>query len=164
MTDWSEDDETECPVARAQSIVGDRWTVLIIRELFMGNHRFEELQAQTEATPQMLASRLKKLEAAGLVERRAYSTRPLRHEYVLTAMGEDFYPVVLALRAWGETWCKPKGQVAVRYTHIPCGQDPGLGTVCQHCGKELRRTDLKSALSPTYAQERETRRAAFKTK
>src|SRR5688500_17730431 len=105
-SDPAEPDRTLCPVARAQAIVGDRCTVIILRELFMGNLRFEQIQAQADVTPQMLTARLKKLEADGLVERRAYSTRPLRHEYVLTPMGLAFHPVLLALRAWGETWFK----------------------------------------------------------
>jgi DNA-binding HxlR family transcriptional regulator len=160
MSAWSEVDDTECPIARAQSLVGERWTVLVIRELFMGNTRFDEIQTQTGATPQMLAARLKKLEQAGLIERRAYTTRPVRHEYLLTEMGLDFYPVILALRAWGEKWCKPRNRgVAVRYTHIPCGKDPGLGTVCRSCGLELKRGDLTSKLAPAYASEREKRTA-----
>src|SRR5215475_11971811 len=81
---------TLCPVARAEDLVGDRWTVLILRELFGKNHRFEEIQAQAAATPQMVAARLKRLEADGLVERRIYSEHPLRHEYHLTKKGEAF--------------------------------------------------------------------------
>jgi DNA-binding HxlR family transcriptional regulator len=158
MTKLEHTDTTLCPVARSQDIVGDRWSVLVLRELFMGNGRFDELQAQTGATPQMLASRLKKLEASGLVERRPYSERPLRHEYLLTAMGADFYPVILALRAWGETWCKSEDEgVAVQYTHIPCGQNPGLGTVCRHCGIELKRNELIAQPSVRYEEERKLR-------
>lgn len=99
----------------------------------MGMNRFDDIQAQTGATPQMLAARLKKLEEAGLIERRPYSTRPLRYEYVLTEMGLDFHPVMLTLRAWGEKWCKPpEKRVAVRYTHIPCGKDPVSGRFASH--------------------------------
>lgn len=163
MPAWANISDTQCPVARAQGMVGDRWTVLILRELFMGSRRFEGIQAQTQATPQMLASRLKKLEEDGLVERRAYSQRPLRHEYVLTQKGLAFYPVMLALRAWGETWCKSEGEsVAVRFIHRPCGDDPGLGPVCQSCGKVLERDELVSELSPEYARERDARRNSVK--
>lgn len=163
MSAWSEVDDTECPIARSQSLVGERWTVLVIRELFTGVSRFDDIQTQTEATPQMLAARLKKLEEAGLIERRPYSTRPLRYEYALTEMGLDFYPVMLALRAWGEKWCKPRGKkVAVRYTHVPCGKDPGLGTVCRSCGVELKRTDLAVKPAPPYATERQKRAAQAK--
>jgi DNA-binding HxlR family transcriptional regulator len=155
--------DTLCPVARAETVVGDRWTVLILRELFMGSHRFEEIQAQTEATPQMVAARLKKLQADGLLERRNYSKRPPRYEYHLTEKGDAFYPVLLALRAWGETWCKsPKEGLAVRYTHRPCGKSPGLGPVCQTCGQPLRREDLIAEQNPAYRNEREARCEAFK--
>ena len=155
---------TLCPIALTQRIVGDRWTVLVLRELFLGSHRFEEIQAQSQATPQMLASRLKKLEADGLVERRPYNNRPLRYEYHLTDMGIAFHPVLLAMRAWGETWCKSGEQeVAIRYTHLPCGQDPGLGPACQVCGQVMRRQELSAALSTSFAAERQGRRDAFKS-
>lgn len=93
---------TVCPVARSVDIVGDKWTILVLRELYMGTARFEEMQIHTGATPQMLTSRLKALEADGLVERRPYNAKPLRHEYHLTQKGWDFYPVIYALRAWGK--------------------------------------------------------------
>ena len=164
LTIWSPaSKETECPVARALSIVGDRWTVLVLRELTMGNRRFEEIQAQTGATPQMLATRLKKLESDRLVERRPYSTRPLRHDYYLTEAGDAFYPVLLALRSWGETWLKSeKEERAIHYTHIRCGKDPGLGPVCQNCGEEMRRDQLVSRFSEAFARERGAKKAAFK--
>lgn len=154
---------TVCPVALAQNIVGDRWTVLVLRELFLGCHRFEEIQAQIQATPQMLAGRLKKLESDGMIERRPYNTKPLRNEYYLTEMGLGFYPVFLAFRAWGETWCKSRKQeVAIRYTHVPCGKDPGLGPMCQECGKEMRREELFATLSKSFDAERRERKEAFK--
>jgi DNA-binding HxlR family transcriptional regulator len=155
--------ETLCPVDRAETVVGDRWTVLILRELFMGNRRFEEFQAYTEATPQMVAARLKKLEADGLVKRRVYNRRPLRREYHLTEKGEAFFPVLLALRAWGETWCKsPKAGRAVSYTHRTCGKPAGLGPVCESCGKPLRGEDLVAEPTPNYQSERDARWEAFK--
>ncbi|MEK1852507.1 MAG: helix-turn-helix domain-containing protein [Phyllobacterium sp.] len=155
--------QTLCPVARAETVVGDRWTVLILRELFMRSHRFEEIQAQTEATPQMIAARLKKLEADGLVERRSYNKRPLRYEYHLTEKGEAFYPVVLALRAWGETWFKsPEEGRAVHYTHRSCGKPAGLGPVCEGCGQTLRHDDLIVEPDPAYQAERQERWEAFK--
>jgi len=75
------------PIARVENLVSERWTVLILWEIFLGSARFDDIQVQTGATPQMLAARLKKLEKAGLVQRRRYNMRPLRHEYVLTEMG-----------------------------------------------------------------------------
>jgi DNA-binding HxlR family transcriptional regulator len=124
-------DDTLCPVARSMAIVGDRWTVLILLKLFSGCSRFNEIQAQTGATAQMLATRLKRLEADRLLERSVYSQRPVRREYKLTPMGRDFYPIILALRAWGETWCKRPGEpIAVRMTHSDCGTEVGLEGFC----------------------------------
>lgn len=164
----AEDDsapDTLCPISRAENIVGDRWTVLVLRELFMANHRYDEIQAQTGGTPQMVATRLKCLEADGLVERRLYNERPKRYEYHLTAKGEAFYPVILALRAWGETWCKaPEEELAVVFTHKPCNHPAGLGPMCAHCGEPLRREDLISQPQAAYVAERQARREAFKNR
>ncbi|WP_033058773.1 winged helix-turn-helix transcriptional regulator [Pseudomonas mandelii] len=155
--------QTLCPISRAEAIVGDRWTVLVLRELFMGSHRFDEIQAQTGGTPQMIATRLKNMEADGLVVRRPYNERPPRYEYHLTPKGQAFYSVVLALRAWGETWCKsPEEELAVVYTHKTCGQPAGLGPLCEHCGELLRREELISEPSAAYIEERNARREAFK--
>jgi DNA-binding HxlR family transcriptional regulator len=156
-------DATLCPVARAEMAVGDRWTVLVLRELFMGNHRFEVIQVQTGGTPQMIAARLKKLEADGLLERRLYNERPPRHEYHLTGKGKAFYPVLLALRAWGEAWCKSgeEGR-AVHFTHKTCGKPAGLGPTCESCGQPLRREDMIAELNPAYRRERDARWEVFK--
>jgi DNA-binding HxlR family transcriptional regulator len=157
------DPATLCPVARAVGVVGDRWTVLVLREIFAENHRFEDIQAYTGATPQMVAARLKTLETEGLIERRIYNARPLRHDYHLTQKGEAFYPVILALRAWGEVWVKaPKEGRSLDFTHRTCGKPAGLGTVCESCGKPLKRADLIGTYNPAYKAERDARWAAFK--
>ena len=155
--------DTLCPIARSQAVVGDRWTVLILRELFMHGHRFEEIQAQTCGTPQMIAARLKALEADGIVERRRYSDRPPRYEYHLTEKGEAFYPVILALRAWGEAWLKsPDEGRAIQYMHLTCGKRAGLGPTCESCGQPMRRNELRAELNPAYQHERDERWEAFK--
>lgn len=165
MTRDAEAPDTVCPVARSLDIVGDRWTVLVVRELSMGATRFEEIQIQTKATPQMLAARLKSLEASGMIERHPYSEKPLRHEYRLTDKGWAFYPVIYALRKWGEIWSKDESEeVAVRFVHRECGHDVGLGTVCPGCGVQVERKDLEASMSDQFAAERAERRAVFKRK
>ena len=155
--------QTLCPVARAESVAGDIWTVLVLRELFANNHRFDEIQAMTGATPQMVAARLKNLEADGLVERRRYNERPPRYEYHLTEKGADFFPVLMALRAWGEKWCGcPGEEPSLEYTHNICGQPAGFGPLCDHCGQLLRHEELTRKLSPAAIAEREARREAQK--
>ncbi len=160
-----ETNDTMCPVARSVDLVGDKWTILVMRELYMGATRFEEMQIQTAATPQMLTSRLKALEANGLVERRPYNEKPLRYEYLLTDKGWDFYPVIYALRAWGEKWCKnPDEGLAVHFVHRACGHDVGVASVCPHCGDPVERKDLEAVISNRFLGERESRREAFKRK
>lgn len=152
--------DTLCPIARSTGRVGDKWSLLIIRELFMGLSRFQDLLAQTGATPQLLTARLKRLQADGLIERRAYSERPLRYEYRLTAMGLDLMPIILAFRAWGETWCKaPEEGLAVRMFHNSCRSELELDGRCPTCEIRVPWTETHGLPSPAYLEER-TRRAA----
>ena len=91
-----------CPVARALDVIGERWTLLVVRDLFLGYRRFREFQRQSPGIPaRVLSDRLKKLETSGIVERVVYSEHPLRAEYRLTAKGESLRPVVQALFDWG---------------------------------------------------------------
>jgi len=111
----------------------------------------------------MVADRLKRLAAAGLAERRPYQDRPPRYEYWLTDKGEAFYPVLLALRAWGERWLKAPGEgLATTLVHRDCGQPAGLGPLCESCGQPLTRANVTSTQSPAYARERADRAERFK--
>lgn len=156
------DDDTLCPIAHSTGLVGDRWSILIVRELLMGQSRFQDLQAQTGATSQMVAARLKRLEADGLVERQAYSQRPLRYEYHLTRKGRDLMPVILALRAWGERWCKPEGALpATRMFHRACGAELDLDGRCPACGTLIPWTEMRGQPGEAWAAERRQRAQAF---
>lgn len=159
----SDDDDTLCPIAHSTGLVGDRWSILIVRELLMGQTRFQDLQAQTGATSQMLAARLKRLDADGLIERRAYSERPLRHEYRLTPKGVHLMPVILALRTWGETWCKPAGgELAVRMFHRTCGAELDLNGRCPTCECLVAWTEMQAQPTQAYRAERAKRAADFR--
>lgn len=158
-------EDTLCPVARSTALVGDRWTLLVMRELFTGSTRFDELEIQTGATPQMLTDRLKRLEASGMIERRVYSERPLRHEYLLTKMGREFFPVIAAFRAWGEAWCKDEDEpLAARTMHRKCGAEVGLDGRCPTCKEIVPPSELDSELGPEYAEERKARAEAAKSR
>ena len=98
---FSELDDNWCPVARTLSIVGDRWTLLIVRDCFLGFSKFDEFANNTGMTRHILAARLKKLVEAGILERRAYSERPKRYDYVLTEKGKELGPALRALKDWG---------------------------------------------------------------
>ena len=103
-----------CPIATSLDIIGDRWTLVIVRDLVNGKTRFGELASSPEKIPtNILAARLRAMEAAGLIERRAYQTRPPRHAYALTSRGEALLPLLQAMCRWAaaeipETWRAPE--------------------------------------------------------
>jgi DNA-binding HxlR family transcriptional regulator len=101
-----------CGIADALSIVGDRWALLVLRELGFGVHRFNDIQANTGAPRDSLATRLRQLEEAGLITRRRYSEHPPRDEYLLTDAGTALGPSLNELRIWGETYARPVAQEA----------------------------------------------------
>jgi DNA-binding HxlR family transcriptional regulator len=101
--------DAKCPVARALDLVGDWWSVLILRDALDGAKRFDDFQSSLPIAPNMLTRRLTSLVEVGLLEKRKYSDRPVRHEYVLTPLGEDFEDVVNAFLAWGNRNLAPEG-------------------------------------------------------
>lgn len=140
-------DTSICPVAKSADVIGDRWTLLILREMFFGRMRFDDFQVNTGATPQMLANRLRQLTENGVVTREPYQQRPARYQYQLTDKGKDLFSVLYAMRNWAERWERPEGvPLAIRYTHRACGHDVGLETVCPNCGEKLGYGDLKGTL------------------
>lgn len=96
-----------CAIADALDVVGERWSLLVLRELGFGVHRFKDIQINTGAPRETLALRLRKLEETGLIERHRYSEHPPRDEYVLTEAGQELAPVLKALRVWGERHAAP---------------------------------------------------------
>ena len=92
-----------CPVERAMKVIGDRWSTLLLRDLFyQGPLRFQDfMNSLSGLSPNILSNRLKKLQKFGIIETREYSSRPMRHEYLLTEMGTDLAPIIADLCAWG---------------------------------------------------------------
>jgi DNA-binding HxlR family transcriptional regulator len=130
-----------CSITDSLAIVGDRYALLVIRELRYGNSRFEGIATATGAPRDVLTRRLRKLERAGLIERRPYSERPLRHEYVLTDAGSELHPVLLALKEWGDRHLNP-GSEPVVFEHS-CGHEFHARTVCEACGGAVGVGDLE---------------------
>lgn len=91
----------DCPIARTLDVVGDRWTLLILRDMFMGSSKFGEFRERSSIPPKVLSARLKLLMEDGIIEREVYSEHPLRAEYHLTERGRSLLPVVLAVGMWG---------------------------------------------------------------
>ncbi|MCG6499694.1 helix-turn-helix domain-containing protein [Kitasatospora sp. A2-31] len=144
-----------CSIAAALHVVGEKWALLAVRELFYGNHRFDRIARNTGAPRDRLTARLRALEEAGVVERRAYSERPPRYEYHLTEAGRDLAPLIHALRAWGDRWQLPEHPVGLRHEpegHEPHPYDPAW--VCRGCGEETRRGELRVEIhSPGWTVE-----------
>jgi DNA-binding HxlR family transcriptional regulator len=156
--------DTFCPVGRSAELVGDRAVLLILRDLFFGVRRFEAFQANTGLGPQILADRLKRMEQQGVVEKRPYQLRPVRHEYWLTDKGKGLFDVLYAMRNWAERWAYAPGESgdggpAMHYVHRKCGADVGLATSCPECGETLGYGDLKGKMSPALLAERQARAA-----
>lgn len=123
-----------CSIAAALGVVGERWSLLAIRELGYGVNTFDRIAKFTGASRDILTERLRKLEAAGVVERRRYSEHPPRYEYHLTEAGRELFPVLLALQKWGDTWAVDNPAVRFRHT---CGQPLDVEVVCSHCKERV---------------------------
>ena len=134
---WSDLKHERCSVARTVSVIGDRWTLLILRDCFMRVRRFEEFQARLGITRHVLADRLRKLVRAGVLRREMYQARPRRYEYRLTDKGLDLYPVVMAIVHWGDRHMAGKRGVPMLYQHLSCGHTFAPVTTCSACGEGL---------------------------
>ena len=124
-----------CSVAAGLALVGDKWSLLIVRELIFDNHRFDQLARNTGAPRDRLAARLAALTEAGVVERVQYNEHPPRFEYHLTESGRDLIPVIGALRTWGDKWAVDQPPVVIRHD---CGHPLDSVPTCRACGEELK--------------------------
>lgn len=129
-----------CSVAATLSLIGEKWSLLAIREISFGNRRFDQIARNTGAPRDRLAARLRALEAGGVITRRQYSEHPARYEYELTAAGDDLRTVLTALRTWGDKWVMdaPPSE----FTHS-CGHEIDTAIVCRHCDTEVTRQDVR---------------------
>lgn len=137
-----------CSVARTVDILGDWWTPLVLRECYLGVRRFEDFQRSLGIGRNILTRRLTRLVDEGMLERRPYQERPLRHEYVLTAKGRDFFPVIAAIMRWGDTWLGGDAGPPVVLRHRTCDHDMHAEVVCSHCGEELTLRDVRGRPGP----------------
>jgi DNA-binding HxlR family transcriptional regulator len=140
-----------CSVAASLQILGERWSLLAIREMSYGVHRFEQITNYTGASRDILADRLRKLEAAGVVERRQYSEHPPRFEYHLTEAGEALRPVLMALSQWGSKWAN--GRPTAILSH-ECGHSLEVDYICRHCGEPITKASTRILPPPSRAAGR----------
>lgn len=125
----------ECSIANALAVVGERWSLLVLREVLLGNLRFDAIVAATGGSRDILAARLRTLVDAGVLEKRPYSEQPRRFEYVPTESGRALQPVLLALMDWGDRYVTP-GPPPTVWEHS-CGAELHLTAVCAACGSPV---------------------------
>jgi DNA-binding HxlR family transcriptional regulator len=131
-------------VARSLEIVGEKWALLAVREVFLGNRRFDEMVRRTGAPRDTLAARLRSLVNAGIFERRQYSDHPARFEYFLTEAGKDLQPVIITLREWGDRHLSGEDGPPATFSHS-CGHRLVTRLVCESCGEPVKGSKLAVA-------------------
>lgn len=140
-------EELHCSVAQALEIIGEWWTPLILRDLFLGVTRFDDFVDRLGISRNVLTSRLGHLVAHGVVEKVAYQDNPVRHDYRLTEKGKDLWLVLTTVREWGDRWAAPSG-APVQVRHATCGQLTRVVPTCSACGEELHRREVRLEPGP----------------
>lgn len=142
-----------CSIARTLEIVGERWTMLVLRDVFLGLRRFDEIQADLGVARNVLTNRLDKLVDSGVLERHPYQERPVRHEYRLTEKGVDLWPVVVSMMQWGDRYAPAGAGPPVVLEHRGCGGALTAHRTCERCGKALGPRDVHAYAGPGAAPD-----------
>ena len=137
-----------CSIAATLEVVGERWSLLIVREVFLGVRRFEEMQADLGIARNVLQARLTRLVDQGVLERRIYQARPPRHEYLLTEKGIDLWPTIVALMKWGDVHAARPAGPPVLLEHRDCGGAVDEHRICASCGARLSAGDVLAQPGP----------------
>ena len=132
---WRDVGEVPCSVARTLSVVGDRWTLLILRDAFLGTRRFDAFQRGLGIARHRLSDRLRRLVDEGILVRTRYQERPERFEYRLSDKGKDLYPIIISLLQWGDRWTSGDEGPPWVLNHGPCGHTGGPQFMCPGCGE-----------------------------
>ncbi len=136
-----------CSIARTLDLIGEWWTLLILRDIFFGVRRFEELLENLGVSRKVLTDRLDTLVSGGILERRSYQHRPERYEYWLTEKGLELYPVLLVLMQWGDRWMAEQG-APIEILHSTCGHLTRPVVTCIQCGEELNVHNVQTRPGP----------------
>jgi DNA-binding HxlR family transcriptional regulator len=132
----------ECSIARTVDVIGEPWSPLVLRNIYVGITRFEQLQSSLGISRKVLAERLRWLVEHGVLQRQAYTDRPPRDEYVLTQKGLELVQVLMVMVAWGDKWLAGEDGPPVLYRHHACNQISHVELRCSVCGEPMRATDI----------------------
>jgi DNA-binding HxlR family transcriptional regulator len=139
--------DMDCSVAQCLEIVGDRWSLLVLRDCFLGIRRFDDFQRRLGISRNILQQRLSKLVANEIVSRTRYSEHPPRYEYRLTDKGRDLWPVITTMREWGDRYAAPDGP-PIEMVHNECGNVTTTRLVCSCCGGALHVRGVSAVAGP----------------
>ena len=142
------DYDQTCSVARSLEVLGERWTLLVIRDVFYGKRRFAAIQEDLGVARNVLATRLARLVAEGILEKRPYQDRPTRYEYFLTEKGIDLWPVMITMMHWGDHWLATDEGPPVVIHHKECGGEVDDRGYCERCGERLTARDAFTEYGP----------------
>ncbi len=139
---WRSVGNTNCSIARTLGVIGERWTMLILREAFLGRRRFDDFQRNTGIARNILAARLRALVSDEILERARAEDDGARIEYRLTRKGLDLYPVMISMLKWGDTWLAGDKGPPLSLVHRGCGAKATPTMVCPHCGEAVGARDM----------------------
>ena len=140
---WSQLADQPCSVARSVAVIGDRWTLMILRDCFLGIRRFDDFQRRLRISRSIIADRLKHLVDEGVLRRDAYQDQPVRHEYRLTDKGMALHPVIMAIVHWGDTHYAGETGPPLLHRHKACGCDFSPVLACSECGEPVGARDVE---------------------
>jgi DNA-binding HxlR family transcriptional regulator len=145
--------DQNCSIAATLAIVGERWTLLVMREVLLGHRRFAEIRRQVGVAPNILSDRLQVLVEHGLLERTLYSEHPKSYEYFPTSKGVDLTPALVALMQWGDRYVAPVEGPPRVHVHSVCGHDADPQLHCSHCGEAIQPSQLQVRPGPGATSE-----------
>jgi DNA-binding HxlR family transcriptional regulator len=140
--------EWNCSIARTLDVVGEWWTLLILRDAFRGARRFDDFHESLGMARSVLTARLKKLTDEGVLEKQRYSEHPPRHEYQLTDKGRALFPVIAALQRWGDDWSQTPGGAPALLVHGDCGHAMHPALTCPQCGGAVSAANTRTVPGP----------------
>lgn len=149
---WQELDQQPCSLARTLAVIGDRWTLLILRDCFLGVRRFEHFQSRLGITRHVLTDRLYKLVEHGVLIKQPYQQRPRREEYRLTEMGMELHPVIIHLVQWGDRHLADRRGAPLFHIHRQCGHRLRAQLTCAECGTGVTARDVQVLPNPAFDQ------------
>ncbi len=145
---WSDLGDESCSVARTLAVIGDRWTLMILRDCFLGVRRFDAFQERLNITTHIVADRLRKLVDDGILKKTPYHLRPPRYEYRLTPEGLDLYPVIMTMAHWGDTHAVGNAGRPLLHHHMSCGHQFDPLIVCSECRDPLHARSVRVTHGP----------------